>query len=255
MPSLDGVHAKLARAEKHIETRRTPDWILRTKHMRHSPKPNPETNEIDAFVHLPDPPQAISLILGDAVHNMRSALDHLVYQLVIANAVLPTDKTMFPICDTEEGFLSQAYKRRRLIGVTHEPFAHIQAVQPYNLRKRGGQFQTHPLWILDKLENIDKHRRIATTAGLAVGAHTTITTGTGEVRTHSHDIGTVRLRDGAKLLSFAPPTHSERTMEVKGLLMTTVAFNEPAVGLPDSDAAGVLARFLIGSRSSSSTLL
>src|SRR4051794_37203940 len=36
-------------------------------------------------------PDAFSLIVGDAVHNLRSALDHLARQLVIANGGVPVD--------------------------------------------------------------------------------------------------------------------------------------------------------------------
>jgi hypothetical protein len=43
-----------------------------------------------------------ALIIGDALHNLRSALDHLYYQVVLACGGKPTKWTIFPIRDTRE---------------------------------------------------------------------------------------------------------------------------------------------------------
>ena len=41
-------------------------------------------------------PVDLSLVIGDAVHNLRSALDHLAWQLVLANGQTPTTQTAYP---------------------------------------------------------------------------------------------------------------------------------------------------------------
>lgn len=46
-----------------------------------------------------EPPIELSLTLGDAVHNARTALDHLVWQLVIANGGTPGKDTCWPTTD------------------------------------------------------------------------------------------------------------------------------------------------------------
>ncbi len=42
-------------------------------------------------------PHHLSLVIGDIVHNLRSAFDHLAYQAVIAGGDTPTTNTEFPV--------------------------------------------------------------------------------------------------------------------------------------------------------------
>jgi len=51
-----------------------------------------------------DPPAEWSAIIGDAVHNARSALDHLAFALVEANGGSADENTTFPITDKPEGY-------------------------------------------------------------------------------------------------------------------------------------------------------
>jgi hypothetical protein len=48
------------------------------------------------------PPLRLGVILGDMVHNLRSALDHLVWQAVLRNGGRPNRSHQFPICDDEK---------------------------------------------------------------------------------------------------------------------------------------------------------
>src|SRR5437899_2073608 len=56
---------------------------------------------------VPDP---ILFITGDVIQNLRSSLDYLVRELVIAANEQPTDKEVFPICDSPKGF-NEAIRR------------------------------------------------------------------------------------------------------------------------------------------------
>lgn len=53
------------------------------------------------------PPIAISLTLGDAVHNARTALEHLAWQLVIANGGTPGKGTGWPTTDNPKSATSR----------------------------------------------------------------------------------------------------------------------------------------------------
>jgi hypothetical protein len=240
MANLDGVYAKLARAEKHRKVAaRLMRYFIRNKGGAER-KHNAETNLIDVYARLPSPPEIISLLAGDCVHNMRSALDHLVYQLVLSNpdrpSTVPNEKTMFPICDTEEGFDAQI-KRGRLKGVTDAPAAIIRRLQPYITRNAGRNYRLHPLWVLSQLENIDKHRRLAVIAGVAIGATADFTMADGA--TEGHTVSALA-RDGAKIFSFAPPRPGEGEMSVKGSITAMVALDEPSIGLTDTDLGSIL---------------
>lgn len=111
-------------------------------------------------------PMRWSLLLGDAVHNLRSALDHLVYQLALLQQdPLPAGierSGAFPVCVTEKDFQKQSH---RLAGIDCKAQKQIKALQPFNAPKP----QKHPLHWLALLDNIDKHRRLNVVATVVPG--------------------------------------------------------------------------------------
>ena len=62
-------------------------------------------------------PKRIPLIIGDFLQNLRSSLDYLVWELVLAATNTPNHDNMFPICTTPEAFKGQV-SRHRLDGVS-----------------------------------------------------------------------------------------------------------------------------------------
>jgi hypothetical protein len=107
------------------------------------------------FVESVDPvPLQISLIVGDAIHNLRSALDHLVWQLVLANRKHPTTKNSFIIEDPAKESDSRTFDRK-VEGIDTRAKELIRAMQPRN----SGD---HTLWHINELDNADKHRVILT---------------------------------------------------------------------------------------------
>jgi hypothetical protein len=115
-------------------------------------------------------------IIGDVVHNLRSALDHLVWQLTLANGNTPPPnpvprdscwrKIGFPIwlkpypADHRGNLIPWASARKEpksLWGVRPSLRADFEALQPF---KHGQNAAKEPLAILDELWNIDKHRHL-----------------------------------------------------------------------------------------------
>lgn len=97
------------------------------------------------------------VILGDFLHNVRSALDHLVWQLVLlSEQQAPGVQHQFPIALSERAYLaSRGMRERMLAGVADEHRAVIDQVQPFRL---GDEAKTHSLAYLSRLSNTDKHR-------------------------------------------------------------------------------------------------
>jgi hypothetical protein len=95
------------------------------------------------------------MILGDAVQNLRSALDHLAQQLYLVGtggSAGYRDKTSFFIAPK-----ASEYKRHvsgKVEGMRKDAIDALSALEPYN----GGK--GHDFWILHRLNNIDKHRTI-----------------------------------------------------------------------------------------------
>jgi hypothetical protein len=120
-----------------------------------------------------DPPDRLGLIAGDAVHNLRSSLDHLVVALAQAGAAcaggtLTAEEEaglQFPVATTPQGFAAQV--QRRLLHVDPRAQAVIEARQPYN-NCGSGDPKRSLLWQLSDRDNADKHRAL-TVAGLSTG--------------------------------------------------------------------------------------
>lgn len=104
----------------------------------------------------PKPPLDWSIRVGEFAYNLRSALDHLVWQLVEANRCSPDSRTAFPIlkkCDVS----SIERQDRQLRGVSTQDRQYIVSIQPYQEDFKGiGLLLAN----LNAIGNIDKHRHI-----------------------------------------------------------------------------------------------
>lgn len=100
---------------------------------------------------------SLGMLVGEFAYQTRSSLDNLAWQLALLTTDFPNRDTSFPILETKPGPRSD-----RFIAATWDlPCAAtdiIKSLQPY---QRGNAFKTHPLWQLNKLCNIDKHRAVA----------------------------------------------------------------------------------------------
>lgn len=109
-------------------------------------------------------PAIIGLLVGEVAHSIRCALDHLAFALAQAGAALSgvtlspdhERNVQFPVCDSDAQFWKAA--RRRLPFVEDRLIEWIRCRQPYNAMKVIPN--QHPLSIVSRLDNVDKHRRI-----------------------------------------------------------------------------------------------
>jgi hypothetical protein len=162
-PSLDGVRDKLRRAKAHQDNlHKMIDPISELD-------PHPFKGEVrgDGREHLyrwHNPPildRDAELVLGDCVHNLRSALDHLAYQLVVLNGKPTSGRPAFPIFDHPPRERRKCRWRDvpfSVPGISDKANKIIEAVQPY----KGGNIGRW-LTVLRDLDNIDKHRHLLDT--------------------------------------------------------------------------------------------
>ncbi len=149
--ALAGVRLKIERAKHHIR-----DFEIR-KQMFFEAHPyfvtadeEPETGDKVFRVKIVwDIPNDMPLLVGDAIHNLRTALDHLAYQLVLANKNVPTKATYFPIAESIDKY--KASSAGKVQGMSPSAIQAIDAAKPY----QGGNDQ---FWVLHELDNFDKHR-------------------------------------------------------------------------------------------------
>jgi hypothetical protein len=98
------------------------------------------------------PAQRYALIIGDALHNLRSALDLAYYEAVGLCGGTPTKWTRFPIRDTRDELISRlqsAVEKKQISTIVY--FLVSDVVKSY-------QAGNPALWMLDDLNIMDKHQ-------------------------------------------------------------------------------------------------
>jgi hypothetical protein len=180
-----------------------------------------------AFEHAP---AIISFLISECLHNLRSSLDNLVYELALARNrgnPLPSDveqRVMFPIFGSQKDFKSSGAWRIR--DIDPSPQTIIEGLQPY----KGGQ--PNLLWELNELSRFDKHRLLhvallgmhsgvfGSADGNTIADNVTFSAGVSEV----FGRGAV---DGTELLRYrATPIDADDKMHVYFQFIFGIAFGQ-----------------------------
>lgn len=157
---LAGVRAKVGRATNQLEA-----LHREVQAFRHSEaylitgKFEPERSSyVFRLRILEEPPLLWGVVIGEITHNLRSALDQLVWQLIKTNNRRPRGNPTYPILKVppDQGFVAFALGTAKcpgpLRGVSSEALALIERTQPYH----GGSGRL--LGTLNRFWNADKHR-------------------------------------------------------------------------------------------------
>lgn len=158
-PDLEGCWAKVVRAKTHIDTLTEQiKGFLQSDAYAFIPQVNADGTEYIFRCHVVRDGEWLewALLTGDAIHNLRCALDHLAWRL--AGADRADTKTQFPIFLTEADFRRHAPKQVRRM--SRDAQALIEALQPF----RTPEPLRDALWGLHILNNADKHRLVWITA-------------------------------------------------------------------------------------------
>lgn len=103
--------------------------------------------------------KSLSFLVGECAHNMRSALDNLVYALARLQDNPPRhpQKLCFPIC-TDIARFGDAKKTLTSM-IRSDDLAIIEHLQPcQRVSQPGGGVEVDPLYVLSAINNFDKHR-------------------------------------------------------------------------------------------------
>ncbi len=165
MHPLDGAYERVIRAGVHLRDlnrrvnilgERISDSIVVYQQPRTFLLPNGErveafSNELSVPVRIT--PGIISILVGEIIYNLRSALDYLIYELARLDSGEVQDDTQFIIEDCEKDFRRR--RQSKLKGISYEHVAIIERLQPFN----GCDW----IQILRDLSNPDKHRKLSET--------------------------------------------------------------------------------------------
>ena len=243
---LDGCRAKLDWAEQHLDAL--------SEEMKTFFEGNPDSfvTEFDEannssvvfFKEVKEIPITWGIALGDIIHNMRSTLDHLVYELVELANGRHHRSHQFPILDHPNDWTGkvvkplQQKKRGLLDFVDTRQVAVIKSLQPYQPSTGLPRLTT-----LRRFSNTDKHRLIHAARAILTGspeitAFLSVPSGISDLVAPNPD---TPLEDGAEVArfrnytdivvpqlpdgSFGHPENSQMNVDVK--FPTTTVFGEP----------------------------
>lgn len=177
---------------------------------------------------VPVPPD-ISVLIGEILYQLRSALDHLAFHLVELNpsgAILPVgweDRCQFPlVLDLKIGETPPLPLGRfeNLPSISAKAHAFIESVQPYY----GVGKVNNCLRFLKELSNRDKHRYLILTSCRSQ-VHETRMWANGIIST-----GYTSRDHGAEIDLFDRSFGGDSNMQMSFRLSGFVAFNEPILG-------------------------
>ena len=163
MPVLEAVDAKIDRARSEMRLLKADIAAFCEERARLIVREECD-DEQERWVYRGDTPKAPiqwSIRAGEFAYNLRSAFDHLVWQLVEVNGGCPGRHTAFPIQDHP----NQSNFKRDLRGVSPAAMEYIKSVQPYQTTEQwylpDSDRVCRGLAMLHEINNMDKHRHLA----------------------------------------------------------------------------------------------
>ena len=161
-PLVDAT-ARFQRAQLHLgEIDKGIQASGKTNRYRLRRKSNADGSEhIYHLGKLAAPSALFATRVSDCLHNLRACLDNLVFRLAELNQQMlgetvsnrTADGLSFPICKTREPF--EAARPEALKGTSDLAKDLVHEYQPYN---RANPAEDAALWVLRKLQDVDKHR-------------------------------------------------------------------------------------------------
>lgn len=177
MAEGDSWWLKFDRAQEHLRDLKVEIQLYANRHPYRAERRPPTKSDGGLWTYelrvteQPDP--RIAILAGDVVHNLRTSLDHLHV------ALTGTTKKSFPIYDVDPwerdasgNLFHQRLKDRKrftatIAGAKPRAKTIIKELQPYRV---GTAWADHPLGIIRRLNNADKHKYLIPTAtGLTEG--------------------------------------------------------------------------------------
>jgi hypothetical protein len=156
-----GPKLKIERANKHIhDLGLLLDTFLKTNFYRIGIEKDPESgsNNLIFETTIPIPPE-VALIIGDAVHNLRSALDLLACEIITRAGATPSKWTRFPFSNNRKELISTLKSGKIKIAGSWIIDLIINEIKPY----KGGN---EPLYALHNLDIMDKHKLLIPIAAI-----------------------------------------------------------------------------------------
>lgn len=214
-PTLESARLKLRRAKVHLEELRAiydsipVDVTWKTELSDEVDFIGKKWTVLRCTDMWGQPPAEWGLIVGDAMHNARSALDHLACRLVELDGGLVTTRTAFPIWDDDPNDSADTRNRydRLVEGMSGPHQDAVSALQPY---RNAGSPGARLLLALATIDNKDKHQivvpSVATLPEAPLDLLTYATSDKGGVPFEMQWNGGAAIAPGVEFVRFHVPT-------------------------------------------------
>jgi hypothetical protein len=157
---FSGARSKVKWAEQHMaRLHDTVVQFLGSGSYKVSIKDDPETqSRFYEIVQTKPLPESLPFLIGDTIHCLRSALDHVTYEIVERGNRVPSQGLIFPIKDTRSEVVDAMKTEIQAAAGSDIVSLIVDGIQPH----RGGHRHGHYLWVLHRLDCVDKHRKLLT---------------------------------------------------------------------------------------------
>jgi hypothetical protein len=213
---LDGARAKVERAIQHINkfSQDAAPFEVWNHIVRAEADPQAGVMRLYAVQigGREPPPNYLVLLAGEIAYQLRSALDHVIYLLA---KKAPDRRRQFPIFKERKEYIARAPSM--IEGVSAHANALIETYQPYH----GIPADQDSLWMLQDLNNTDKHRLIPTC--FIVGDHLRVFFPDGTQSDFTYLFPGSVLKDGTMLCHFRLP---DLEVQMKAQLFCSIAFEQ-----------------------------
>ncbi|SEB85237.1 hypothetical protein SAMN05444161_0008 [Rhizobiales bacterium GAS191] len=153
-------------------------------------------------------------ILGDCIHNLRSALDILAHDAVRESGNQPTNGTAFPICPDQAAF-------QRHTGINLASAAARQLAESFNPHMKGNDEWKDDLYRLHLIDIVDKHRLLIPVAAAKTYDHVQ-SSASASMSLNLALVTSIRkciklLKDGDEVAAYpstSPPIHVEPIFDI-----------------------------------------
>jgi hypothetical protein len=198
------------------------------------------------YAEVREAPLRWGVLVGEIIHNLRSALDHAFFRLANGPGVNPRH-LQFPIFKEEADYnrwRQPSKDRKRADPMTHVParaVSHIEWFEPFKAHARGEPSATDPLARLNEMSNLDKHRL---TRPLVLGfgnGWSGVCTGWSDAEVEKVDENAhwpldTPIYDGTSLVALRfSPAKPDLKVEVEASIPTAVMLDEQSRLIPTLD--------------------
>lgn len=172
-----GHQKKLARAQKHLEALKSLSCAFKSNSVRLLREMDEDAGELVVLLEVDEFSDEWSFLLGECLYNMRASLDHLVWAIgrKTQGRAPASNLIAFPVCDHSEAW--EKTGKRRVADLPEGAQNLILGMQPYQgfqptaspqsadrQKERRWHLRRSLLWVVNHLNNVDKHRHIPVSA-------------------------------------------------------------------------------------------